>query len=137
MDTSVPGKDVVLDFSALHDYLARGSAELPPEHLYQLDERGEAVEATDLLEWARWMESDERRVVRQQRWQYADHTLFVSTVFLGINHRFIPGTGAPILWETMAWSDDDERVQRRYTSRPRAIRGHRAVVRALGGADLG
>lgn len=66
---------------------------------YILDERGEPVQEKDLFTWAEWLEkSREQRIVRQEwvgEWQ-------VSTVFLGLNHRW--GEGPPILWETMVFN---------------------------------
>lgn len=64
-------------------------------HHYILDKEGNARQAT-LMEWAKWMEKKER-VVKQE---WIDD-IFVSTVFLGIDHNF--EEGPPILWETMAF----------------------------------
>lgn len=65
---------------------------------YILDERGEPVPEPDLFTWAAWIEERrEQRIVRQEwvgEWQ-------VSTVFLGLDHRW--GEGPPILWETMVF----------------------------------
>lgn len=46
--------------------------------------------------------SSEDRIVKKERVEKAD----VSTVFLGIDHRFI-GIGPPMLFETMIFYDDD------------------------------
>ncbi len=51
----------------------------------------------DLLKWARWLEDDKNRIVRQTA--YADEK--VSTVFLGLDHSF--GFGPPILFETLVF----------------------------------
>jgi len=52
------------------------------------------VACDDLLEWARWFETVERRVRLTRVGPY-----FISTVFLGLDHQW--GQGPPILFETM------------------------------------
>jgi hypothetical protein len=58
------------------------------------------VPCEDLIEWAMWMETADRRVFYTEVGEY-----YVSTVFLGLDHsfgRFIGGgDGVPILFETM------------------------------------
>src|SRR5262249_14676485 len=98
---------------------------------------GDPEPCEDLLRWAHFLEYDERRIVRQQRWRSVDPAVgevFVSTVFLGIDHNF--GDGPPVLWETMAWIGDEEICQRRWTRRTDAIAGHNAIVAELGGPVL-
>ena len=51
---------------------------------------------------------------------------FVSTVFLGLDHRF--GPGEPVLWETMIFGGPHNEYQKRYTSRATAELGHRKAV---------
>lgn len=60
--------------------------------------------------------------------------LVVSTVWLGIDHRFV-GPGAPLIFETMVYEQDakgeakrflDE--QERYSTQAEAIEGHKAMV---------
>jgi len=57
------------------------------------------VPEPDLDKWAEWYESLQNRIVKQE---YIG-AVMVSTVFLGLNHRF--GEGPPLLFETMAFSD--------------------------------
>lgn len=63
----------------------------------------EAVPCTDLMEWAEWYESTFKtgdgllRVVRRT----VIGRVWVSTVFLSIDHRF--GEGPPLLFETMCF----------------------------------
>ncbi len=60
---------------------------------------------------------------------------WVSTVWLGINHRFV-GDGPPIIFETMVFlvQDDGERLgsdefgQWRYCTEEQALQGHQEVV---------
>lgn len=65
-----------------------------------LDQGGKIRQARSIDEWAKFMQTDTRLAFRTTR---HDGTL-VSTVFLGINHRF--GPGEPILWETMVFDSD-------------------------------
>lgn len=65
---------------------------------YILDSWGEPVPTDDLLTWGVWFEnSHNKRIVKQE---YVGK-YWVSTVFLGLNHRF--DNGPPILWETMVF----------------------------------
>jgi hypothetical protein len=60
-------------------------------------ETGEIKPATDLVEWAQWLENASRHV------GYDEVSGFVvSTVFLGINHSFF-GKGRPLWFETMVF----------------------------------
>jgi hypothetical protein len=100
--------------------------------LWILDERGEPRLADDLDGWSRWFDQDERRIVRQQRWQRPDgKEVFVSTVFLGIDYGW--GHREPVLWETMTFIDDEDVAQYRYSSLRAAIVGHNRAIQAEGG----
>jgi hypothetical protein len=78
------------------------------------------------------METHTRRVASTE---LADGAIHVSTVFLGVDHRF--GNGRPILFETMVFyrcpihrggrTTDDE-IQERYCTWLEAEAGHRRVV---------
>lgn len=65
---------------------------------YVLNERREVIPTRDVLEWGRMFESiDGRRVA------LTDLGLCnVSTVFLGMDHRFM-GEGPPVVFETMVF----------------------------------
>jgi hypothetical protein len=102
---------------------------------YILDENGKPKPEPDILTWGRWFERDERRIVRQQRWTRSDGVeVFVSTVFLGMDHR--PTFGPPVLWETMTFIDGESVATYRFTSREAAIVGHNRAVQAEGGEVL-
>jgi hypothetical protein len=61
--------------------------------------------AVDLMTWARWFnDGDRRRVART----VIDEALgvWVSTVFLGLDHNFL-GRGDPVLFETMCFGPTD------------------------------
>lgn len=104
-------------------------------HRYILDEKGEPVPCEDLMEWARWMEANDRTV-----WKTTlDDGRIVSTVFLGIDHAW-PLDGdvakhAPVLFETMIFPKDsfDEQYCDRYCTREEAKAGHvRAIMSVQG-----
>lgn len=106
------------------------SIEIVDVPLYILDERGEPAVESDLRTWARWYQQDERRVVRQQAWTGANgDEVRLSTVFLGLDHRFssrpwILRGDEPVLWESMVFGGPLDGKQLRYCSRADAIAGH-------------
>lgn len=67
-----------------------------------LDAQGRPVPETDLIKWAEWLETADRVVGRE-----TIGPCKVSTVFLGLDHRFGEG-GPPILWETMVFGGPDK-----------------------------
>lgn len=99
---------------------------------YVLIER-RVVAIDDLIQWGKWMTLS--RVDHSSR--VAETTIgdyWVSTVFLGLDHRF-SGDGPPIVFETMAFSQkgdhaSDETMQR-YCTFEEAERGHNALVEML------
>jgi hypothetical protein len=97
---------------------------------YILDENNEPKKAT-LQECGDWM-NDPRRIVKQDNyWPW-----FVSTVFLGIDHRMPsasvgPDESEPVLFETMVFRAGDGGAgvkQRRYTSYEDAQAGHQDMA---------
>lgn len=91
---------------------------------YVLDGRTPRLEA-DVVEWARWYETADRRVSLDRVGSTA-----VSTVFLGIDHAYGLRPGAPLLFETMVREGDGRwwDYQRRYTTWEQAEAGHRRAV---------
>jgi len=91
-----------------------------------------------LHEWGQWMEERDHRSL----WWTGNATKWVSTVFMGLDHRHWGG-GPPILFETMAFQHEgrmsnlfgEERpapetlCQVRYSSWDDAEIGHKAAVR--------
>jgi hypothetical protein len=77
-----------------------------------------------LLEWAKWNETD-NRTVRQDR----VGPLFVSTVFLGLDHNFDPSPDAPpLLFETMIFDDNEDGYQTRCTTWDQAELMHEVAM---------
>jgi hypothetical protein len=89
---------------------------------YVLDGRNPVP--TDLMTWARWFETADRHVA-------CDYVgpIYVSTVFLGLDHSW--GRGPPLLFETMVFADDDahDLICRRYSTWEQAERGHIVALR--------
>jgi len=97
------------------------------------------VECRDLLEWGKWFKTADR-IVKQET---LNNGLFVSTVFLGLNHNFL-NKGKPLLFETMVFTPKrkrkifgrkmkmmigDELDQNRYHTWAESERGHKKMVK--------
>lgn len=94
-----------------------------------LDESGEPVEEPDLMTWAAWIESADsaRRVALETVCPGVE----VSTVFLGLDHNF-QERGAPVLWETMVFRNDDgDEMDRCCGKRADALAMHRRMVQRI------
>lgn len=117
---------------------------------YILDDAHRAVPEPDLFKWAMWMETGDRLVKRDgdeaSGW-------VVSTVFLGLDHRY--GDGPPMLFETMVFAPDAYRGKgappievvvhtskafrekwdghgARYSTWDEAEAGHRRIIEEIG-----
>jgi len=94
---------------------------------YILDETGNPKPEDDLVLWARWLETADRRVARAE----LPDGVEVSTVFLGFDHGF--RGGSPILYETMIFGGSHSYWQRRSCTREEALLDHaKAIQVAMG-----
>ena len=95
---------------------------------YILNEAGEPVPEPDLMTWAKAFETMERKVKQE----YVGPELWVSTVFLGLDHNYTE-EGPPILWETMVFRKDydDVEMDRCSGSREQALAMHEAMVECV------
>lgn len=86
------------------------------------------VPEPDLLKWGQWFETADRVV-----FQTTLGDTLISTVFLGIDHRF-GSTGPPLLFETMIFIDNDgSDYQRRCATWLEAeVQHQQAVAFAMG-----
>jgi hypothetical protein len=96
------------------------------------------VLCTDLLTWARWLENT-NRIVSQDR--IGD--VFISTVFLGVDHNFYGGD--PLLFETMVFDEGDkvelfngiktpdsiDEYTQRYSTWDQAEEGHKQIMQLI------
>lgn len=107
-------------------------------HHYILDDEHHLV-PVDLMAWAHWFENLNNRIVA---WTQVTSEITVSTVFLGLDHRF-SGEGPPLVFETMIFAPDAVKEKltragdwfwgewmRRYSSWDDAEAGHAAAVRS-------
>lgn len=103
---------------------------------YILNAEGDAVSCEDLMTWAAWFKRAseprtdgqcDRHVAVSLRGEPGNEHR-ISTVFLGINHRFVPGP--PLLFETMIFGPDGnaDDYQERYETRFEALIGHAIAV---------
>lgn len=92
-----------------------------PMH-YILDEMGEPIPVDDVMTWAAWFETHDRRLLKDAPARGVE----VSTVFLSLDHSFTGGP--PVLWETMIFGGPFDEWQDRYTSNLDALRGHARAV---------
>jgi len=79
----------------------------------------------NLAQWARLIGSGDWRV----DWTEVGPGLFVSTIFLGLDHSF--GRGPPLLFETMTFDDYGDGGQWRYSTWDEAVAGHADAVAKL------
>jgi len=89
---------------------------------YVLDGK-KPVLCEDLGTWAKWFETVNRQVAQEER-----DGVRVSTVFLGLDHRF-GGDGPPILFETMIFGGRHDQDQDRYSTWEEAEAGHAAMCK--------
>jgi hypothetical protein len=89
---------------------------------YILDADGYPVPEPDLLTWAKWFETANRQLAKDELPNGAK----VSTIFLGLDHSFFGGR--PQLWETMVFGGPQDGYQERYASREEALAGHARAV---------
>jgi hypothetical protein len=86
-----------------------------------LDGNHNVIPATDLFEWGQWFESATRRVAEDFVGKVR-----ISTVFLGLNHRY--GEGRPLWFETMVFEGPLDGDMDRYTTWDEAEAGHKLMV---------
>lgn len=75
----------------------------------------------DVLDWAR-RRADEQRVARTKT-RHAE----ISTVWLGLNHNWMPD-GPPLIFETMVFGGSFDQHQERYSTEAEALAGHARIV---------
>lgn len=96
---------------------------------YILD--GHEVVPVDLTTWATWFQKTKTRVVAKTKIPNGE----VSTVFLGLNHRFT-GNGPPLLFETLVFGGEHADHMERYATWAEAEEGHTRIVAMHAGAVM-
>jgi hypothetical protein len=90
---------------------------------YILDENNKPVVAASVIEAAEWLDKNpERKAVKQEH--IGD--IFISTVFLGLDHAW--DSDIPVLWETMIFEGEHDQYMDRYTSYEDALEGHQIAL---------
>jgi hypothetical protein len=97
--------------------------------VYTLREQKPVLEL-DLVTWGKWFETTSRTVAYTSM---RDREICVSTVFLGIDHRYGGRAGPPVIFETMIFGGPLGDSQQRYVSWGEALKGHRKWVRRARG----
>ncbi len=80
------------------------------------------VAVDSVVEWAKSFESTSRQVAID-----VVDDIKISTVFLGLDHRF-EGEGEPIVFETMIFGGEHDQYQERYCTWNEAVEGHKKAV---------
>jgi len=79
-----------------------------------------------MCEWSRLFSDHQYQVI--EKTDFKD--LFISTVWLGMDHGF-GNHDRPIIFETMIFKGDEGELQRRWATEEEAVEGHDKIVRAL------
>lgn len=91
-------------------------------HVYYILNEDHLAVPCELLEWAQWFESADRRVAEDRIGAFR-----ISTVFLGLDHAF-GEQGDPVLFETMVFGPDGESADMdRYSTWSDAQAGHARI----------
>ncbi len=98
-------------------------------NLYILDRNSNPIECEDIIVWSKWREKADVHISLN-----IIGDVKISTVFLGINHRFF-GDGPPILYETMIFGGAHDGYQERYTTREEALIGHEEAIKLVKGVS--
>jgi len=93
---------------------------------YKLDENNKPVKANDVHDYLEW--SDGNPLAKPVAQEHID-TIFVSTVFLGLDHGW--NGEIPLLWETMIFGGEHDQYQERYTSHEDALEGHEKALKLV------
>lgn len=94
---------------------------------YSLDIDNNPVPCANVDEWSTWFENNQNR--RRVALNTTENGFRVSTVFLGLDHRF-SDIGDPLLWETMIFEQGDwcDLYCARYSSYADAVEGHKKAL---------
>lgn len=91
---------------------------------YRLE--GKKPVPVDIREWGKCFEKKNRHVAKTVI-EGSTEKIGISTVFLGLDHRY--GEGKPLLFETMVFGGELDSDMERYTSWTAAEKGHKKMVK--------
>jgi hypothetical protein len=93
-------------------------------NFYIMNEDGTVRVEPDSLAWGRWFETTHRRIAETKLTGCtAGEEIWISTEFMGIDHRF--GDGPPLLFETKVFGGDFG--EEHHGTREEAVAGHLAM----------
>lgn len=96
-------------------------------HLYyRLDENHNPIPC-DFWELIAFNSDPENKIVKRDEFKFDN--IYVSTVFLGLNHAW--RDGPPILFETMIFGGPHDRYQERYCTWDEAVAGHQRAIEMI------
>lgn len=99
--------------------------------------KGHKAVPASLFEWGGWLETHRKeKIVKQEElpkkwWKFWAKPLWVSTVFLGLDHNFSM-RGEPLIFETMVFRSREnlgEIDMARYSTWEEAEKGHKRMVK--------
>lgn len=103
-----PMIDLINEMQKTEYYILRGKKAFP---------------CNDVIKWAEWFEKNQdKKIVAKTS---VDNSS-ISTVFLGLNHRF--GVGRPLIFETMVFGGPLDGEMARYSTWKEAEAGHEAMI---------
>ncbi len=102
------------------------------DNLYYILKDKKPVSVKDFAEYAEFMEIRDNSIIQQDT---LDDGVFVSTVFLGINHSHSDDKQPPILFETMIFDGRYDQYQVRYSTWEEAERGHQDALKLAKSAN--
>ena len=92
---------------------------------------GQPVPESALLVWACWQEVFWRRRIVARTYVRGG---YVSTVFLGLDHRLLSEHPRPLVYATMTFMNDRAFGGARTDNRGEALMNHKLAVHEMGGA---
>lgn len=93
---------------------------------YILDKDKNVVPTNDLRAWSEFFEKPDRFLFRTKLKE-----VDVSTVFIGLDHRFGLKEGDPIVFETLVMGGEHDGYMERYCTYKQAEESHHRIVKAL------
>lgn len=87
-----------------------------------------AGEPITMLEWSAMYKDDAIKRVASDHIDVDGVDVWVSTVWLGLNHSL---TGGVLIFETMIFDGTDDHFQQRYETEEQALTGHATIVDML------
>lgn len=84
-----------------------------------------AILCPDPMMWAKWYETADRRVAHTA----ITEDIYVSTVFLGLDHSYF--AGSPVLFESMVFGGEQDGDCQRYHTWDEAEAGHEKLCDEL------